>query len=129
MSKGETDPKREFDLEDRLLRFTDRVLDVAERLPDSRTGSHIAAQLIRCGTSPLANYAEAQGAESRADFIHKLKVALKELRETRVWLLLIQQKSLVGPPDRPAPLTSECNELVAILFASIRTAQKNRGGP
>ena len=118
---------RKYDIEDRLLRFTERILEVVEALPATRVGSHIAGQLTRCGASPLANYAEAQGGESRADFIHKLGVALKELRETRVWLLLIQRKALVGPGDRLQPLVEECGELISILFASIRTAKRKKG--
>ena len=73
-----------FDLEERLLNFTCSIIDVVESLPATRAGNHIGGQLIRCGTSPAANYAEAQSAESRNDFIHKLKVVLKELRENRV---------------------------------------------
>jgi four helix bundle protein len=115
-----------YDLEERLLRFTERLIDVVEAIPATRVGCHIANQLTRCGTAPLANYGEAQSAESRADFVHKLKVALKELRETRVWMLLIQRKGMAGPPENFAPLLEECDELASILFASIRTAQKNQ---
>ena len=117
---------REYDLEERLLRFTERLVDVVEALPPKRVGNHIANQLTRCGTSSLANYSEAQSAESRADFVHKLKVALKELREVRVWLLLVQRKALVGPPEKMDPLLGECDELISILFASIRTAQRHQ---
>jgi len=117
---------RKYDIEDRLLRFTERILEVVEALPATRVGSHIAGQLTRCGASPLANYAEAQGGESRADFIHKLGVALKELRETRVWLLLIQRKALAGPPECLQPLVEECGELISILFASVRTAKRRK---
>ncbi len=116
---------RQYDLEERLLCFTERLIDVVEAMPAKRVSNHIANQLTRCGTSPLANYSEAQSAESRADFVHKLKVALKELREVRVWLLLVQRKELVGPPEAMGPLLGECDELISILFASIRTAQKN----
>ena len=124
MAMADSDGRRKYDIEDRLLRFTERLLDVVEALPPTRVGNHIAGQLTRCGTSPLANYAEAQGGESRADFLHKLKVALKELRETRVWLLLIQRKAIAGPAGRIQPLVDECNELISILFASVRTARK-----
>jgi len=120
--------RRKFDLEERLIDFTARIVDVVEQLPPTRAGAHIAGQLIRCGTSPLANYAEAQSAESRTDFIHKLKVALKELRETRVWLLLIQRKSMLSESSRIAPLMAECNEVIAIFVASIKTARKNDRG-
>ncbi len=78
-----------FDLEDRLIDFAVRIIRIAEALPKTKTGNHIAGQIIRCGTSPAPNYGEAQGAESRSDFIHKMKISLKELRETRVWLLMI----------------------------------------
>ena len=78
---------RTFDLEDRLIDYTIRIIRTAESLPKTKVGNHIAGQLIRCGTSPAPNYGEAQSAESRSDFIHKMKVCLKELRETRVWLL------------------------------------------
>jgi four helix bundle protein len=117
-----------YDLQDRLLKFTSRVIDVVEALPGTRVGNHIGGQLIRCGTSPLASYGEAQAAESRADFVHKLKVALKELREVRAWLLLVQQRSLAGPVARLRPLVQECDELISIFFASIRTAQRRQKG-
>jgi four helix bundle protein len=115
-------------LQDRLLKFTSRVVDVVEALPATRVGNHIGGQLIRCGTSPLASYGEAQAAESRADFVHKLKVGLKELREVRVWLLLVQRRSLAGPAARLGPLVKECDELISIFFSSIRTAQRHQRG-
>jgi len=83
--------RKVFDLEDRLIDFAVRVITVAGSLPTNKVGNHISGQLIRSGTSPAPNYGEAQSAESRADFIHKMKVALKELRETRVWLLMIKK--------------------------------------
>jgi len=75
---------KQFDLEDRLIDFAVRVIRTAESLPKTKVGRHIAGQLVRCGTSPAANYGEAQSAESRSDFIHKIKICLKELREARV---------------------------------------------
>ena len=116
---------RKFDIEDRLLDFAATVVDIVESLPSARTGNHVAGQLIRCGTSPAANYAEAQSAESRRDFIHKMKICLKELRESRVWLKLIQSKKLCGAPDRVTPSVTECDELIAIFRSSIRTAEQN----
>ena len=80
---------RKFDLEDRLIDFAIRIINIAESLPKTKVGNHIAGQLIRSGTSPAPNYGEAQGPESRSDFIHKMKISLKELRETRIWLLMI----------------------------------------
>jgi four helix bundle protein len=80
---------RIFDLDDRLIDVAVRIIRLAESLPKTKVGNHVAGQLIRCGTSPAPNYGEAQSAESRSDFIHKMKVSLKELRETMVWLLII----------------------------------------
>jgi four helix bundle protein len=115
---------RNFDLEDRLVDFAVLVLQVVEALPDSRSGRHIAGQLVRSGTSPAPNYGEAQSAESPADFVHKLKVALKELRETLVWLKILARKPLV-PAQELEKVEKECGELIAILAASIKTAQRN----
>jgi four helix bundle protein len=117
---------RKYDLKDRFLDFSVRIMDVAEALPAGRAGSHVSGQLIRCGTSPAANYSEALSAESRNDFIHKLRVVLKELRETAVWLALAERKALIKPAGRLAPLVKECEELIAIVAASIRTADAKR---
>ncbi len=114
-----------YDLQERLIEFAVRVLDVVESLPNARAGNHVAGQLIRSGTAPAPNYGEAQSAESRKDFIHKMKVALKELRETLVWLLIIQRKPLVEPLDKCSPLIDENNKLISIFVTSIATAQKN----
>ncbi len=117
--------QRNYDLQERLIEIAVRVLNVVESLPNSRAGNHVAGQLIRSGTSPAPNYGEAQSAESRKDFIHKMKVALKELRETLVWLLIIQRKPLAEPVDKLTPLIDENNELISIFVASIATGQKN----
>ncbi|MFQ5731308.1 MAG: four helix bundle protein [Planctomycetaceae bacterium] len=116
---------REFDLEDRLIDFAVRVLAVVESLPESKAGKHIAGQLVRSGTSPAPNYGEAQSAESGKDFVHKMKVALKELRETLIWLLIIQRKPLIEPTEKLAPLIAENNELISIFVTSIATAKRN----
>jgi four helix bundle protein len=117
---------RKYDLEERLIEFAVRIMGVVESLPNTRAGNHVAGQLIRSGTSPAPNYGEAQSAESRNDFIHKMKVALKELRESRVWLLIIQRKPLIEPVEKLAPILGECNELIAIFVTSIATAEKNK---
>jgi four helix bundle protein len=83
-----------FDLEDRLIRFGVEVCHVADQLPTTPLGQHIVGQVIRSGTSPLANYGEVQGAESRRDFIHKMSICVKELRETRAWLKLMAERTL-----------------------------------
>ena len=95
-----------------------------EKLPNTRVGNHIAGQLLRCGTSAALNYGEAQGAESRADFIHKMKVCLKELRETRVWLLMIVRAKLIKPTSKLDSIIQETNELISIFVTGIRTAKK-----
>ena len=92
---GEVMSERTFDLEDRLVEFAVLVIDVVDGLPKTRAGNHIAGQLIRSGTSPAPNYGAAQSAESRKDFIHKMKVSLKELRETLVWLKIIRRKDMI----------------------------------
>jgi four helix bundle protein len=116
---------RGFDLELRLMRFSGSIIDIVEGLPENRVGNHIAGQLLRAGTAPAPDYAEALGAESRRDFIHKLKVGLKELRETAVWLKLIRHRQLVPSEGSLEYATGECNELTAIFVASIATARRN----
>jgi four helix bundle protein len=83
--------KTKYDLEDRLLKFAVAVVELTDDLPNTRAGNHIAGQLLRCGTSPYGHHGEVESAESRKDFIHKLKVCLKELRETRRWLRLVSR--------------------------------------
>lgn len=117
---------RLFDLEDRLIAFAVRVIRVAEALPKTPVGNHIRGQLARSGTSPAPNYGEAQSAESRGDFIHKLKIVLKELRETRVWLLMIMRAELIKPVSTFDPLIQETNELISIFVTSVKTATKRR---
>ena len=88
VSNGEYESKRKpvYDLEDRLLDFAVSIVELTESFPVTRAGNHIAAQLLRCGTSPLSNHGEVEAAESRRDFVHKLRICLKELRETKRWL-------------------------------------------
>jgi len=113
-----------FDLEDRLIDFAVRIIQVAESLPKTRVGTHVAGQMIRCGTSPAPNYGEAQAAESRADFVHKMKVCLKELRETRVWLLMIIRANLIRPASKLGSLIDESDQLISIFVTSIKTAKR-----
>ena len=123
-SKNQTAQKPKFDLEDRLLEFAARLTKLVDALPNSRTGNHVAGQLLRCGTSPFANHGEVQAAESRKDFIHKLGVCFKELKEVRRWLRFIARVELV-PAKRLRPLLIENEELIRIFSASIKTAEKN----
>ncbi len=117
--------QRQFDLQDRLIDFAISVLSVVDSLPGTKTGNHVAGQLVRSGTAPAANYGEAQSAESRQDFVHKMKIALKELRETLVWLHIAQRKPLVDPPNQLDAIIQECNELISIFVKSVATAQEN----
>jgi four helix bundle protein len=119
MSKEE----KEYDLEGRLIDFAVRIIEVARSLPKTKVGNHIAGQLVRCGTSPAPNYGEAQGAESRSDFVHKMKVCLKELRETRVWLVMIVRAGLIKPASKLDSLIDENNQLISIFVKSIQTAR------
>ncbi|MBU0765214.1 MAG: four helix bundle protein [Bacteroidetes bacterium] len=116
---------KKYDLEERLIRFAIRMLEVSEILPKTRSGNHIAGQLVRCGTSPAFNYGEAQAAESSKDFIHKMGVVLKELRETGICLKIFIYKPLIKPPAQIMPDLKECSELIAIFTTSINTAKKN----
>jgi four helix bundle protein len=119
-SNGKSAP---WDLEERLLRFAVRIIRLVESLPKSRAGTHLGGQLLRCGTSPLLNHGEAESAESREDFVHKLRVCLKELRETLRCLKLIQRVPLVKTPARLLPLIGENDELIRIFVASLNTAK------
>jgi four helix bundle protein len=114
-----------YDLEERLLEFAARIIRLTDELPPTRAGNHVAGQMLRSGTSPLPNHGEAQAAESRDDFVHKMSICLKELRETRRWLRLIQRVPLVKKPELVTPLTEECEALIKIFAKSIRTARTN----
>lgn len=114
---------RVFDLEDRLLDYAAAIIRLVEELPKTRAGNHVAAQLLRSGTSPLPNHGEAESAESPTDFIHKLKACLKELRETKRWLRLVVRIPALAP-SAVDPLLRETVELIRIFVVSIRTAEK-----
>jgi len=114
-----------YDLEERLLEFSLRIINIVEQLPKTRTGNHVAGQLLRSGTSPYPNHGGAQSAESAKDFIHKLRISLKELRETHRWLKLIQRVPLIKP-ELLNHILEETEELIKIFVASIKTAQ-NKG--
>ena len=113
------------ELSERLINFAARIGNVVDALPETRMGRHIAGQLVRCGTSPAPNYEEACAAESRADFIHKLGICLKELRESRCWIRLIIRTELL-PEHRMNELLVETNELCNIIGQSVVTAKANR---
>ena len=110
------------DLSERLLDFAANVIKLAAALNKTAPGRHIASQLMRSSTSSGANYEEACGAESKADFIHKMQLVLKELKESLYWLKLIRKSALI-PDERVQPLLSEAEELVRIIAKSIVTAR------
>ncbi|AFH49846.1 Hypothetical protein IALB_2141 [Ignavibacterium album JCM 16511] len=116
---------KKYDLEDRLIEFAVLIIKIAENLKNSRAGNHIAGQIVRSGTSPSLNYGEAQSAESLSDFIHKFKILLKELRETRVALKIIKRVPLINDIELVDKGITECNELISIFVKSIDTANKN----
>ena len=118
--------KRTYDLEERLLQFSAGIIKLVEGLPNTRTGNHVANQLLRSGTSPYANHAEAQAAESTNDFIHKLRICLKELREAKRWIMLIQRLALLTQAEQVNNILLESEELIKIFVKSIRTAESKR---
>lgn len=113
--------ERKFDLEERLINFAVAIIKIAESLPKSYAGNHLAGQITRSGSSPALNYGEAQSAESRNDFIHKMKIALKELRETNNCLKIITKLHWINDNY----VLKECNELISIFVKSIETAKLN----
>ncbi len=116
---------RKFDLEDRLVEFAVLVSNLAERLPRTPVARQVANQLIRSSTSAAPNYGEAHNAESRRDFIHKMSICLKELRETLVWLKFAKRKGYAKANELDDALR-ESDELVRIFAAGVRTATGNK---
>jgi four helix bundle protein len=117
--------EKKFDLQERLIDYAVRIINLSEALPNTKAGKHVSSQILRSGTSPAPNYGEAQSAESPADFVHKLKISLKELRETEIWLKIITKAKLIKSPAKLVPLLQETDELVSILFTSIETSKRN----
>src|SRR5262245_12832723 len=118
---------RANNLEDRLVQFAVDLVTLVGQLPQTPQTKHIANQILRSGTAAAPNYGEARAAESRADFVHKLKICLKELNETSIWVRIIQ-KSFAVYPDFVTKLIAENTELCKILVASIQTARRNESG-
>jgi four helix bundle protein len=118
MNKGD-------ELAERLLDFTVRIIKLVSSLPNTVIGKHVGRQILRSGTSPGSNYEESRGAESRADFIYKLGIVLKELKETRFWLRVIHRSEIMSP-QLVEPLIHECEELCAIIAKSVVTAKTKK---
>ena len=116
----------QYDLEERLIDFSVLIIEIVNEMPNTKAGNHLAGQLVRSGTSVSLNYGEAQSAESRRDFIHKMKVVLKELRETFVNLRIIHKSKLYVDENKIIKAKQENNELISIFVKSIETAEKNK---
>ena len=114
--------KKTYDLEERLLEYSVLIIKIVEQLPNTRVGNHVAGQLLKSGTSPYPNHGEAQAAESARDFIHELRISLKELRETQRWLKLIQRVPLIKKSEQLDDILQETEELIKIFVTSIKTA-------
>ena len=123
-SNAQRQTNTRFDLEERLLEFSARIIRLVDALPNTRAANHIAGQLLCCRTSPYGNHGEVEAAELRKDLIHKLKICLKELRESRRWLRLLEKAAMLSAP-KIASILHETEELTMIFFASIRTAERN----
>ena len=121
---NQSQSERRFDLEERLLEFRACIIAIVDALQNTRAANNVGGQLLRCGTSPYGNHSEVQAAESRRDFVHKLRVCLKELKETRRWVRLIQRAGWL-PESKTRPVLRETEELIKIFFTSIRTAERN----
>ena len=119
------DTTRKYDLEERLLEYASEVIRLVDMFPSSLAGRHVAGQLLRSGTNPLPQHGEAQAAESPEDFRHKMKVALKELKEAWRWLRLSKKAPLLPNPASLDPMLRETDELIRIFAASIRTSETN----
>jgi four helix bundle protein len=117
-------PRSGYDLEDRLLKYSARMVRFVDSLPATRAANHVAGQLLRSATSPLPNHGEAQAAESRADFLHKMQICLKELRESHRWLKLIRLAEFLKDPRELDSLLRETDELTRIFVSSISTARR-----
>ncbi len=115
---------QKYDQEDRLLEFATGIIRLVEQMPNTRSANHVSGQILRSGTSPLFNHGEAQAAESPKDFLHKLRVCLKELRETNRALRLIMNADLAEDKEKATNLLNESDELIRIFVASTRTAEQ-----
>jgi four helix bundle protein len=112
------------DIQERLIQFAARIIKLCDALPNTVAGRHIAGQLMRSGTAPAPHHGEARSAESPADFVHKLKIAVKELNESEVWLKIIVASDML-PATRVTDLLDECDQLQRILSSSIKTARNS----
>lgn len=117
--------ERKYDLEARLIDFAAAIISFTDSMVNSKAGNHMANQLLRRGTSPALNYGEAQSGESRKDFIHKMKIVLKELRESGVVIKIVEKAKLHLDQDAIVVIQNECNQLISIFIKSVGTAERN----
>ena len=117
---------KKFDLENRLIDFSVSIIDLIQEIPKTYIGIHLSKQLVRSGTSVSLNYGEAQARESKKDFIHKMKIVLKELRETFICLKILLKTKLHKNNEKIILVYSECNELISIFVKSIETVSKKK---
>jgi four helix bundle protein len=110
------------ELEQRLIDFAVRIVKLSASLPRTPAGKHVAGQILRSGTSPAPNYGEARGAESRADFVHKVRIVLKELNETSIWLRVINRSEMLKG-ELLMNIMTENTELCRIFTSSLKTAR------
>jgi four helix bundle protein len=113
---------KKYDLDERLIDFAVEVIFFIENLPNSKAANHLGGQLLRSGTAPSLNYGEVKGAESQKDFIHKMKVCLKELRESFNNLRILRKAQIYKKQEEVEELIAECNELISICVSRIHTA-------
>lgn len=125
MSNSQVENVKKFDLEERLIDFASSIIELSAQIDKSYSGNHLSNQLVRSGTSPALQYGEAQAAESRNDFIHKIKILLKELRETKVNLRIILKTKLISKANSAENILMECDQLIAIFIKSVETAKRN----
>jgi four helix bundle protein len=116
------------ELEDRLVDFSVRIVRLSAALPRTAAGRHVGGQILRSGTSPAPNYAEARGAESTADFIHKIKIVFKELNETLIWLRVIKRSQLLKD-ELLSDILNENLELCRIFAVTLKTAKQRQQNP
>jgi len=114
------------ELQSRLIDFTVQIINIAESLKQDFTGQHLSKQIIRSSSSSSLNYGEAQQAESKNDFVHKMSIVLKELRETQINLELIHKTDVTTKEEEISRAINECNELIAIFYTSVQTARKKK---
>jgi four helix bundle protein len=122
---AENSQSRADQLEDRLIDFSVRIVKLSASLPKTPAGRHVAGQILRSGTSPAPNYGEARGAESHADFVHKVRIVLKELNETSIWLRVIERSKMLRK-ELVLDIVGENKELCRIFTSTLRTARKTK---